>query len=89
MNNFGNLYPAFCPECGIGLTNSEKRLGFCFYCKAHWEPEQDTEEAEGDEDDEEDQICDVCRGGGDSSGPYYCWRCKGTHIVKPPKRIER
>lgn len=26
----------FCPECGIGLNNSEKRLKFCQNCKAHW-----------------------------------------------------
>lgn len=39
--------------------------------------------------EEEDAVCDICKGGGDSSGPYYCWRCKGTHIVKPQKRIER
>lgn len=29
----------FCPDCGIGLNNSEKRLRFCYNCKHHWEDE--------------------------------------------------
>lgn len=27
----------FCPECGIGISGAEARLGYCQNCKAHWE----------------------------------------------------
>lgn len=41
----------FCPECGIGLNNSEIRLRFCQNCKAHW-----------DEDEDDFEECDECDG---------------------------
>ena len=28
------------------------------------------------------EVCDVCKGGGESSGPNYCWKCRGSHERK-------
>ena len=30
-------------------------------------------------------ICHVCKGGSDSTGPYKCWYCEGEG-VEPPKK---
>lgn len=30
----------FCPECGIGLNNSEKSIGFCQNCHATWDADK-------------------------------------------------
>lgn len=37
--------------------------------KTNQEPEEDLYD-----------ICHVCKGGSDSSGPYKCWYCLGTHV---------
>ena len=31
------------------------------------------------------EVCSVCNGGGEASGPYFCWKCKGEGTVPKPK----
>jgi len=38
------------------------------------------------EEEDDDDICHVCHGGGDSSGPFRCWYCLGTHQERISKK---
>lgn len=37
------MIPIFCPECGIGLSNSEKNVCFCQNCHATWSKHEEKE----------------------------------------------
>ncbi|RYF85793.1 MAG: hypothetical protein EOO03_12760 [Chitinophagaceae bacterium] len=65
-------YP-FCPNCGIGLNNSEVRVGACNNCKSFFETEDidyldennqpvNSEEPQFDEHEVEFNACPNCDG---------------------------
>jgi len=45
----------FCPNCSIGISNTEAELHFCRNCKHSWEWDDDE-----CVDDDDFQCCDKC-----------------------------
>lgn len=50
----------FCPNCNIGLNNSEERLRFCQNCKHSWEPTDVIAEPQQSDSQKVIQECDEC-----------------------------